>query len=90
MPEAITQMYTVPHKKGTYKSYLGESFILFSTYGENGVEKVETINCFGSSNHEDSPHFDDQMQMYINKELKPISMDKEEIFKNAKRKYSPK
>ena len=90
LPEAITAMYTSPHKKGTFKSAMGESFILFSTYGKDGVEKVETINCFGSSNNEESPHFDDQMEMYLDQKLKPISMDKEEIMKNAKRKYSPK
>jgi len=39
VPEVITQMYTKPYKKGKYKSHLGESFILFATYGKDGVEK---------------------------------------------------
>lgn len=89
IPEAITQMYTTPYKSGKYKSYLGESFILFATYGEDGVEKVETINCFGTSNHEDSPHYNDQMEMYVNKQLKSISMDKEEILEKAIKIYQP-
>jgi len=83
-------MYTKPYRKGTYKATLGESFILYATYGEEGLEKVETINCFGTSNHEDSPHYDDQMELFVQQKLKPISMDKAEIMKNAIKKYHPK
>ena len=89
IPEAITQMYTVPYKKGMYRSVLGESFILFATYNEDGLEKIETINCFGSSANEGSPHYTDQMQMFVNKELRQVSMNKDENLKKAKQAYRP-
>jgi len=90
VPEVITQMYTKPYKKGTYKSYLGESFILFATYGKDGVEKIETINCYGTSNKKDSPYYTDQMELFVNKQLKPITMNKKEILEKAVRIYNPK
>jgi acyl-homoserine-lactone acylase len=90
IPEVITQMYTLPYKDGMYKGFLGESFILFATYGESGIELLETINCYGASANEDSPHYTDQMQMFVNKELKSISMNKDENLKKAKQAYHPR
>ncbi len=90
IPEVIAQMYTVPYKKGTYQSYVGETFILYVTYNEDGVERIESINCYGSSNHEDSPHYTDQMEMFVNKELKSISLSKENALSKAKKNYHPK
>ncbi len=90
VPEAIAQMYTVPYKNGKYKSILGESFILFASFNENGLEKVETINCYGASSREDNPHYTDQMEMYTQQKLKPISMDRKEIEKNAEKRYKIK
>ncbi|MFT6686125.1 MAG: acyl-homoserine-lactone acylase [Bacteroidia bacterium] len=90
IPEVITQMYTVPYKDGMYKTVLGESFILFATYGEDGLELVETINCFGASANEGSPHYTDQMQLFVDKKLKSISMDKDENLKKATQAYRPK
>ncbi len=87
LPETLTSMYTKPYKNGRMESTLGESFILFATYGEDGVEKIETINCYGASNHPDSPHYNDQMEPYIKKELKEMTLDKERIFKEGVRVY---
>ncbi len=90
LPEALTQMYTVPYKKGKFQSYLGDSYILFATYNESGIKKIETIHCYGASNHPDSPHYDDQMDMYVNKQLKTMTLDKEKIYKEAVKVYQPK
>jgi acyl-homoserine-lactone acylase len=90
IPEVITQMYTSPYKDGMYKTVLGESFILFATYGKDGLEKIESINCFGSSAREGSPHYTDQMQLFVNKQLKSISMNKDENLQKAKQAYRPK
>ena len=90
IPEAITQMYTEPYKKGMYKTVLGESFILFATYDKEGLERIETVNCFGSSANEDSPHYTDQMEMFVNKELKQVYFDKEKNLQRALKTYHPK
>jgi acyl-homoserine-lactone acylase len=89
VPEAITQMYTEPWEKGRFRGSSGESFILFATYGDNGLEKLETINCYGASSHPDSPHYTDQMELFVNKKLKPMTLDKDEILRHAEKVYHP-
>lgn len=89
VPEAITQMYTEPWKKGMFHGTSGESFILFATYDAQGLSKLETINCFGASSHPDSPHYTDQMEMFVNKQLKHQTLDKTEILRKAERVYHP-
>jgi acyl-homoserine-lactone acylase len=89
LPETICQMYTVPHKKGTLKGDLGESFIMLVQYDKNGAE-IETINCYGSSNHAENPHYDDQMDMFVKQEYKKMTLNKDSVFANATRIYHPK
>lgn len=89
-PEVLTQMYLEEYKDGMYQTTVGESYIMFATYGENGVEKIETVVPYGASNKPESPHYDDQMELFVNKELKEMTMDKAKIMANAKRVYHPR
>ncbi len=90
IPESTTSMYTKPYKNGLYKTDVGETFILFATFNKDGLEKLESVNCFGASNHPDSPHYDDQMDLFLNHQLKPVAFDKSTILKKAIRVYSPR
>ncbi len=87
-PDVLAAMYMEPHKKGRFKTYVGESYIQMVELGKDGV-KIQSINCYGASNHPDSPHFDDQMEMYLDQQLKPMTLDRETIFKEAVRVYHP-
>lgn len=86
--DVITAMRSVPLENGTRKGVQGESYILMVRFGE-GLPKIETINVFGASNRPDSPHYNDQMEIYLDQKLKPMSLDKAEVMKNAKRVYHP-
>ncbi len=88
IPDVIAAMYMVKHKKGRFKTHVGESYIQLVQLSPEGV-KIESVNCYGASNKEDSPHFDDQIPLFINEQLKPMTLDKEEIFRNAARIYNP-
>ncbi len=88
IPETICQMYTVPHKKGKLKGDLGESYIMLVQYDKNGPT-IETVNCYGASNNEGNPHYDDQMEMFVNQQYKKMTLNKEEVFKSATRIYHP-
>jgi acyl-homoserine-lactone acylase len=90
MPEVLAALYTKKYKKKYRQSFLGDSFIMFVTYNKDGVEKIESVNCYGASNRPESPHYDDQMSMYVNQELKSMSLKKEEILKDAEKSYHPK
>ncbi len=89
-PDVLASMHTIPHKKGRFKSFIGESFIQLVRFSKEEGVMIESVNCFGASNNEDSEHYDDQMQMYVNQDLKKMSLNKEEIYKNAKEIYHPK
>lgn len=88
LPETICQMYTKKHEQGKLKGDLGESYIMLVQYDKNGPQ-IETINCYGASNHEDSPHYDDQMEMFVNQQYKKMTLNKEEILRTATKIYHP-
>jgi acyl-homoserine-lactone acylase len=89
LPDVIAPMYAQSMGKGLKeKTYVGESYILLARFGE-GLPKLESIMPYGASSKPESPHYTDQMEMFVNKELKPMTLDKEEIYKNAAKIYHP-
>jgi acyl-homoserine-lactone acylase len=50
---------------------------------------METVNAYGASSNKSSPHYTDQMEMFVNKQTKPMTLDKEKVLKEAKRIYHP-
>jgi acyl-homoserine-lactone acylase len=71
------------------KAVSGDSYIMLIRYSDDGVE-IETVLPYGVSTHKESPHFSDQMHMYVNQQRKRMTLDKDEIYKTAKRIYQPK
>ncbi len=88
MPDVLAAMMFEEGPKGTLSAFHGDSFYQFVKYTPNGVE-MEAINAFGQSAKEDSPHFDDQIPLFLNKQMRKLTLDKEEIMKDAKRVYHP-
>ena len=85
----LAPTYVHPYKKGQYRNIMGESYILIAQYDESGLVELETVHPFGSSNRPESPHYSDQMPLYVKQELKKMTLDKETIFKEAVKIYSP-
>jgi acyl-homoserine-lactone acylase len=88
LDDVITAMRSEPWKDGMRKGVQGESYIMMVRFGE-GLPKIETINVFGASNRPESPHYDDQMERFLARDLKPMSLDKESVLKDAVRVYHP-
>ena len=86
--DVITAMRSQAWENGIRKGVQGESYIMMVRFGE-GLPKIETINVYGASNKPESPHYDDQMELFLQQKLKPMTLDKAEVLKNAKRVYSP-
>ena len=89
MPDVITAMNANNHKEGKIRVTHGESYIQFAKFSKNETE-IESIISYGSSDHEDSEHYSDQMHIYKNFGTKKMSFDKETNYKNAKKIYNPK
>ncbi len=88
LPENLAAMQYEKYKKGKLRAVNGESFIMLVRYTDDDV-LIETIVPYGSSNVEDSPHYTDQMELFVNQKLKKMTLNKAEVMENAKRIYHP-
>ena len=89
LPDVITAMSSRPYKDGKVKVVSGESYIELIRFTDMGPE-IESVISYGSSDHPDSKHYDDQMEMYANFKTKKMTLNKDSVYKNAKRIYNPK
>ena len=84
----IAPTYSRGMKDGKVRAVSGESYIMLIKYTEDGPE-IETVIPYGSSSNPSSPHYTDQMQLYVDKKTKKMTLDKESIYKNAASVYNP-
>ncbi len=74
---------------GTKKMYgtSGNSFVAAVEFGDKITAKAITVG--GLNNDPDSPHFDDQAEMYTKGEFRDVLFYKEDIEANLEREYTP-
>jgi len=89
LPDVLTATYTRPYTRGLRKIVSGDAYICFVRYPKNGLPIIESVNAFGASSRPDSPHYKDQMTMFQKQQTKPMTLDKQEVLKKAKRIYHP-
>jgi acyl-homoserine-lactone acylase len=78
------------YKNGTRKMNSGDAYINIVRFPKDGsLPHIESINTFGASMHKESPHFADQRAMYQAQVLKPMTLDKNIVLKNAEKVYHP-
>jgi acyl-homoserine-lactone acylase len=87
-PDVLKASYGFKNEKGRFKITVGESYIQLVRFDKDGP-KIESISAYGASAKPDSKHFTDQMEMYLNEQLKPMTFDKAAIFKAAEAIYHP-
>ena len=89
-PDVLTPSFSEPYKNGMRKVTGGDAYICFVRYPKNGgLPIIESVNTFGASMHPDSPHYKDQMTMFQNQQTKPMTLDKKEVLRTAKKIYHP-
>lgn len=86
--DMIAPTYSVPTDEGRLRAVSGESYIMLIRYTKDGPE-LETVIPYGNSSDPESPHYTDQMQMYLDKKLKVMSLEREEVMAEALRVYKP-
>lgn len=87
-PDVLNAAYADKYKDGKMKIWVGDSFLQLVKY-KNGKVEIESVNAYGASNKENSPHYTDQMKMYVNKELKYRTLQKEYWYSHAEKIYHP-
>jgi len=75
-----------PNTKRIY-GYRGNSFIAVVEFGEK--VKARSLLAGGQSSDPNSPHFDDQITPYINREFKDVPYYREDVEARAVRTYRP-
>ena len=88
MNDVVTAMSAVSYKDGKVKVVAGESYIELVKFTPDGPE-IESVISYGSSDHPDSPHYGDQMELYTQFKTKKMTFEKETIYANAERIYHP-
>lgn len=83
-----TDTKLIDKKKGIYKVTGGDGYIQVARFGKDGTD-IRSINALGASNHPDSPHYNDQMEMFTNHEYRKIHFEREKLEAQAERIYHP-
>lgn len=90
IPDVITAINSAEYKDGKLKAAQGESYIELVRYPKNGLPIIESVINYGASNRPGSPHYDDQMELFVNQKIKKMTLDKQQVLKDAVRVYAPK
>lgn len=88
LPDVLAPMYSLPYKDGMYKGNQGDAYIEMVRFTKNGPI-IESLNVYGASARKDSPHYTDQMEMYVKQQTKKMTLDKATIYQEAVKKYNP-
>jgi acyl-homoserine-lactone acylase len=89
LPDVITSIYTEKGEQGKFKAAAGESYIELVRFPKAGLPLIETVNCYGASHDPASQHHTDQMELFRQQQLKPMTLDKAKILQEAERTYHP-
>jgi acyl-homoserine-lactone acylase len=90
MPDVLTAIGSRPYKNGKIRAFQGESHIELVQFSKDGLPEIESVVCYGSSSRPDSPHYTDQMEMFIEKKTKKMTLEKSKVLESAVKVYSPK
>ena len=88
-PDLLSPQWTERYKDGKLKSVGGDGLIMFIRFPKDGLPIIETVNMYGASARPGNKHFDDQVEMYRFQKTKRMTLNKEEVYKNAVRIYHP-
>jgi len=76
------------HEDGRLSLIHGDSYIQWVEWVDGQPVSSRSVQPFGSAiTRPDSPHYTDQMQMFVDHELKPVYFWRDDVLENAKRRY---
>jgi len=88
LPDVLAPMYSIPYKDGMYKGNQGDAYIELVRFTKEGPT-IESINVYGASARKESPHYTDQMGMYVKQETKTMTLNKAIVYQQAVKNYHP-
>jgi penicillin amidase/acyl-homoserine-lactone acylase len=89
-PDILHAVYGDLREDGTLKGHTGDSLVMLVRWDRKGRVSSRSIHQYGSATSDPaSPHYADQVPLFVKREMKDVLMDKEEIMKNLEREYRP-
>ncbi len=76
-------------KNGIYKAAGGDGYIQIARFSKEKGTEIRSVNVYGASDRPDSPHYDDQMEMFRDHKYKTIPLDRKAVEASAERIYHP-
>ncbi|WP_395617660.1 penicillin acylase family protein [Aquirufa sp.] len=90
MPDVLAAVMSEPFGESKRKMISGDAYIGFVKFPKDGGSPlIETVNTFGASSHPESKHYADQRELYQAQKTKRMTLDKDEVLKNAEKIYHP-
>jgi acyl-homoserine-lactone acylase len=90
LPDLLSPQWTEPYKDGKLKVTGGDGYIAFIRFPRQGLPQIESVNMYGASSKPGNKHFDDQVRLFMSQTTKKMTLDKQEIYRNAERVYHPR
>ncbi|MCS6978913.1 MAG: penicillin acylase family protein [Flavobacteriales bacterium] len=75
-------------RRGLWKVTGGDCYIMWARFGPEGPE-IESVNTYGASGRPSSPHYTDQMRLFVSQNFKRMTLSKEVILNSALKIYHP-
>ncbi|MEM1176901.1 MAG: acylase [Acidobacteriota bacterium] len=89
-PDVLHAVYSEAADDGRLVGVAGDSYVLAVAWDQDGEVRSQSLHQFGSATlDETSTHFADQAQLFVERRLKPVWLDEEEIRAHLAREYRP-
>jgi acyl-homoserine-lactone acylase len=83
-----TSIWDKTEKDGKGRVKHGDSFIMLMNWDEAGKVRSQSIQPYGSATtRPQSPHYTDQMKLFVERRFKPVHFEPSDLARNAKRAY---
>lgn len=90
-PDVLSPSYPERLKdRLAFKVTHGDTYTMFASFNKNGLQELNALQPLGNSLNPDSPHYNDQMELFSRQEMRPLSLKKEDVMKKAEQIYHPK
>jgi acyl-homoserine-lactone acylase len=88
LPDVIAAIYSTPYKKGRVRGFVGDCLIQLVRFTPDGPV-IESCHVYGASNRPESRHYNDQVDMFLDRRTKRMYLKKAEVYARAARVYHP-
>jgi penicillin amidase/acyl-homoserine-lactone acylase len=89
-PDVLNAVYGDRAGDGTIHGHSGDCYINLVEWDPQGRVSSRSLHQFGSaSTRPESPHYADQVPLFVNRQLKPVHFEEEDLMAHVKESYRP-